>query len=344
MPGEGIGPGPTVVPPIVRAKLEAFATVEAEFERCFVYVEAVQGQARFQSFPVDAIVRYLHALWICEVKDCLLDVPRTIARYEGAQALRVLDAWQRGTVADAIEFLQFKLDALPFGQITRQMEAQAAQGASDALARLEHGRRVMLNRGVTLMQALDALFTLPPEDGVLLAREAATAFGYTPEVIASELDKLGSPLFRQVRHPVLARRNMLVMNRLGEQLTSAPWNRPGHRTDRVQAPTMPRGPYAQETIRGERELTPPPYSTERFFPAMSAQEVWLNGPSTVPRTPDATGDVELHPALGRTRAPTSAGATHDEQTSQQTWSANRMAGPLAPTATPSADDAVAPTE
>lgn len=293
----GNAPGATIVPPLVREKVDAFARLEPEFNRCFVYVQAVQGEVRFLAFPIEAAVRYLHALWVCEVKDCLLDVPRTIERYEGAQALRVLDAWQRGDVAEAVEFLQRKLDALPFGAITRQMVARA--NAPEVVARLEHGRRIMLNRGLTLMLALDAICTLPAEDCVNAARAAAASYGYTPEVIAHELAKADSPLFRQVRHPILARRNMLVMNRLGEWVTSMPVNHPGDRTDRVEAPTMPRGPYAQERIAGEREMTPPPYSTGRYFPATTAEALWMNGPSPIPRVMDPTGDAELHPAIGR---------------------------------------------
>lgn len=295
MPGEGIGPGPTITPPLVQEKLDAFARLEQEFAQCFVYVQAVQGEVRFLAFPIDAAVRYLHALWICEVKDCLLDVPRTIERYEGVQALRVLAAWQRGDIADAVEFLQWKLDALPFGNITRQMVAR--RDAPEVVARLEHGRRVLLNRGLTLMLALDAIFMLPAEECVNAASAAASSYGYTPEAIAHELAQTKSPLFQQVRHPDLARRNMLAMNRLGEWVTSTPVNRPGDRTDRVAAPTMPYGPYAQQHIVGERQVTPPPYSTGSYFPASTMEAFWLNGPSPIPHVTDPTGEVALHPAL-----------------------------------------------
>src|SRR5690348_11643013 len=53
----------------VRAKLEAFASVRAEFEACFAFVEGVHGQRRISPFPVSESVRYLHALWVCERKD-----------------------------------------------------------------------------------------------------------------------------------------------------------------------------------------------------------------------------------------------------------------------------------
>lgn len=318
MPGEGIGPGPTIVPPLVDAKVAEFTRIEPVFMRCFAYVQAVQGQARFSDFPVEATVRYLHALWVCHLKDCLLDVPHGIDRYEGPRALRVLAAWQEGAIADIIDHLQERLGSLPVGQLTRQMAAQAERGAEDGVERLEHGRRVLLNRGMTLMLALQAICSLPAADCARAAQEAAIGFGYTPEAIARELAKLDAPLYQHVRHPMLARRNMLVMNRLGERVTSAHVNRPGDRTDRVQAPTLPRGPYAQEVITGVVELTPPPYSTDPYFPAYVAREIWLNGASVTLRTRvEPTGEIELYPDMDQHVATGQQNAvrTQDEGTS-----------------------------
>ncbi|MBF6591460.1 MAG: hypothetical protein IVW57_13165, partial [Ktedonobacterales bacterium] len=153
---------PLSMPPLVAAKLKAFEQIRADFEESFQYAQEVHGQRRFDSFPVPAVVRYLHALWICDCKDQLLSVPRTIERYEGPRALALLLAWQEGDSAGVIEFLQAKLDMLPFGQITQQMREEALAQRSDPawVARLAHGRRVLLNRGMNLYQALDAIFVL----------------------------------------------------------------------------------------------------------------------------------------------------------------------------------------
>jgi hypothetical protein len=80
----------TVLPPVVAEKLATFEHLQPEFEASFRYIQDVQGQRRFPNFPIDAAVRYLHALWVCNCKDRLLSVPRTIERYEGERCLELL--------------------------------------------------------------------------------------------------------------------------------------------------------------------------------------------------------------------------------------------------------------
>ena len=62
---------------IVRQKLEAFDRMEQEFEESFRFVQGVHGQKRLEEFPIVEIVRYMHALWVCDCKGKLLSVPRS---------------------------------------------------------------------------------------------------------------------------------------------------------------------------------------------------------------------------------------------------------------------------
>ena len=84
---------------LVAEKLAAFERLQPEFEESFQYLQDMQGQQRFAEVPVASTVRYLHALWVCERKDYLLSVPRTMGRYEGRRALEVLRDWQAGETA-----------------------------------------------------------------------------------------------------------------------------------------------------------------------------------------------------------------------------------------------------
>jgi hypothetical protein len=238
----------------VRAKLEAFASMRAEFEACFAFVEGVHGDRRVSPFPVSEIVRYLHALWVCERKDRLLSVPKTIERYEGPRALEVLRGWQEGDAASVVAFLQAKLDSLPFADLTRQIQEALKAGRTELAERLTHGRVVLLNRAVNLDAALDSMFALAPDKLAEQARAAAAALGHSPEQITSELGSLEGPLYAYMLHPALARQNMQVMNAVGIQVTDNQADRPGARTQRVEAPRMPLPGYAQEVIQGEREL------------------------------------------------------------------------------------------
>jgi hypothetical protein len=255
-------------PPLVRDKLAAFDQMEPEFEGCFAYVQRMHGERRFPTCAVADSVRYLHALWVCERKDRLLSVPKTIERYEGRLCLELLRGWQEtGEVVAVVAFLRRKLDTLDFTQLTRELEAERRQGVQDAESararRLAHGRAVLLNRGVNLLHALDALFTLPPDAVRDQARAACASLGHAPAQIAEHLREMDTPLLAFVRHPALAQRNMVVMDRLGMRLAAEPENQPGKRTARVAAPTLPSGPYAEQVIAGYVALTAPRHNNPR---------------------------------------------------------------------------------
>src|SRR5438132_960289 len=143
---------------LAKQKLEAFEQLQPEFEASFHFVQEVHGQRRFSTFPVMESVHYLHALWICECKDRLLSIYKNIERYDGRYCLDLLQRWQEGDTADVIAFLHRKLDMLPFADITRQYHEAVQRGGEYGLARrLAHGRLIMLNRGMNLMHALDAI-------------------------------------------------------------------------------------------------------------------------------------------------------------------------------------------
>src|SRR2546425_5154475 len=162
---------------LAKQKIEAFERLQPEFEASFHFVQDVHGQRRFSAFPVTETVHYLHALWICECKDRLLGIYKNIERYEGRYCLELLQRWQEGETADVVAFLHHKLDGLPFAELTRQIEeAKAAPLTDEGLTRrLMHGRLVLLNRGMNLMQALDAIFALSEDD---LREEVQVACSY----------------------------------------------------------------------------------------------------------------------------------------------------------------------
>ena len=68
---------------------------------------------------------------------------------------------------------------------------------------------------------------------------------------------MNAPLYSYVPNQVLAQRNMLVMNKLGVNLTTHPSDRSGTRTWRVVVPTEPLGPYAEQVVEGYLELVAP---------------------------------------------------------------------------------------
>ncbi len=254
---------------LVEEKLAAFDRLQPEFEISFQYVQEVQGQLRFTAFPVAASARYLHALWVCECKDRLLSVPRTMGRYEGRRSLELLREWQAGATAGVVSFLQQKLDTLPFGEITRQLEETRRQEGESLLAeRLAHGRLVLLNRAMNLCQALEPLFTLPEKALLAEVRDACAQVGHQPEQIAAQLAALETPLYAYVGHPLLARRNMLVMDRLGVSLSSAAADQPERRSWLVAESTLPARPFAEQMIGGYVDMTSTRhnnFSDYRFF-------------------------------------------------------------------------------
>lgn len=243
---------------LVERKLAAFDRLEPQFETGFRCVQDVQGGKRFAEFPIKLTVEYLHSLWVCDCKDRLLSVPRMADRYEGEQCLALLRQWQAGESAGVVAFLQHKLDAISFGDITLQLE-QAKRIAQDSVvtSRLAQGAVVMLNRGFNLHHALEPIFTLP--DDVLMAqvRLACERFGHSTSQIDEQVRALADPEYTFVRHPLLARRNMVLMDRIGLRLTTDAADTIGHRTWRVATSATQSGPYAEEKIVGYVALTAP---------------------------------------------------------------------------------------
>jgi hypothetical protein len=219
----------------------------------------VHGQKRFSSFPVAYTVRYLHALWICECKTSLLSVSKTVKEYEGQLCLQLLRCWQeQEDTADVVAFLHRKLDMLPLADITRQIHEASHVYANDRLAqRLMHGRTVLLNRGINLIQALDALFALPEDALLRSVCEACTHHGHLPEQIALQLEGMQLPLYSFVPHQSLAQRNMQVMNRLGMNVIQKPADVPSERSWKVARSIEPLQPFAEHVVLGYQELTAP---------------------------------------------------------------------------------------
>src|SRR5436309_6228105 len=176
---------------LAKQKLEAFERLQFEFEESFHFVQEVHGQRRFSTFPVMESVHYLHALWICECKDRLLSIYKNIERYEGRYCLELLRRWQEGETADVIDFLNRKLDMLPFADLTRQISEAMKSHKDDGLARrLIDGRGVLLNRGMNLMQALDGIFSLPEEQLISEVQLACAQYGHHPMKIGRQLNDI----------------------------------------------------------------------------------------------------------------------------------------------------------
>ncbi len=248
---------------IVRQKLAAFERLQPEFESSFRYVQAMHGQQRFAGINTADIVRYLHSLWVCDRKDRLLGISRTIPRYEGRLCLELLAQWQRGEMADVIAFLQRKLDTLPVADLTRQIQAAQQVGRMELAQRLAHGRNVVINRGLNLLHALDAICSQPAGTILSEMRVACVQLGHTPEQISQQIAELDTPLYAYLPHRALAQRNMVVMNALGISVTAGIADQPGNRSDRVRAPAGPAGSYAEIVIGDYHELTSPNHNNPR---------------------------------------------------------------------------------
>lgn len=245
-------------PPVVVEKLERFEQIADDVLANFPYVQDVHGQRRFTSFPIEATIHYLHALWICDCKDMLLSVPNLgrrrkggherFERYEGQRALELLAEWQEGSTANVISFLELKLDYAPFSEITRSLDEAARNRNTALVRRLAHGRNVLLNRARNLERALTAIFALSPDRLQREVRAACAQYGHTIEQCAAQLAEMREPIYAYTPHPALARRNMLLMNALGVTVTDNNADRPGHRTPAVQPPTMPQPGYAEQVV------------------------------------------------------------------------------------------------
>lgn len=216
---------------LIEQKLAAFDVMQAEFEACFRFVQAMHGQRRFESFVVADAVYYLHARWICERKGRLLSIAKTAKEYEGPLCLELLQRWQEGDTSGVVRFFNRKLDMLPLGDITQQLHEAYQQPLDDGMAeRLIHGRLTLLNRGIHLTLILDALFSLSDADLIKAVQDACVQYGHTPEQIIQQLQEMNSPLYAYVPHQLLAQRNMLVMNIVGTEALVKPVDLPGKRT------------------------------------------------------------------------------------------------------------------
>jgi hypothetical protein len=244
---------------LAKQKLATFEHLQPEFEASFRFVQEVHGQRRFATFPVAETVSYLHALWVCERKDRLLSVYKNIVRYEGQHCLFLLQGWQAGETAAVVEFLQRKLDGLSFADLLHQIEeAKTARHVGDGLVRrLLHGRLVLLNRAMNLLQSLDSIFALSEEKLMQEVRSACASAGHTPSQIEQQRAEVEHPLFAYAPNPLLAQRNMLVMNTLGINVMTLPTDLPGERSWKVAAPTESLQPFAESVIRGYQELASP---------------------------------------------------------------------------------------
>ena len=248
-------------PDLVNKKLQAFEQIQAEFEESFRFVQNVHGQQRFPLFPISESVHYLHALWVCECKDRLLSIYKNITRYEGRYCLELLRLWQEGDTASVVAFLQRKLDTLPFGDLTRQIQDARQRHKEDGLAqRLIDGRRVLLNRGMNLMQALDAIIALSEDELVREVQVTCAQYGHHPSQIEKQLAEMDTSLYSYMPHQVLAQRNIAAMNKVGVEVMIRPSDTPGQRSWRVLEPTEPTGPYAEHVIAGYVEMTSPQHN------------------------------------------------------------------------------------
>ncbi len=246
------------IPDLIEQKLAAFAAIQDEFIACFAFVEAMHGQQRFDALAVSDAVRYLHACYICECKDRLLSVPKTIRRYRGAEALSLLGTWQAGDTAGVVAFLTDRLDSPPFAQIAQQIaEAERQENAQAWVRRLEHGRAILLNRSMNLLRLLDAIFALPTAELVRQVRDESAKLNHRPHQIAAALSEFDEPLYAFVPHQALVQRNITVMNAAGLSTLRQPADLPGDRTWRVSPSTVPHGPFAEIPIPGYTELTAP---------------------------------------------------------------------------------------
>jgi hypothetical protein len=247
---------------LAKQKLAAFEQLQPEFEASFRFVQEVHGQRRFAAFPVAETVSYLHALWVCERKDRLLSVYKNIVRYEGQHCLSLLQHWQAGETTAVVAFLQRKLDGLPFADLMHQIEeAKTVRHAGDGLLRrLLHGRLVLLNRAMNLLQALDGIFALSEDNLMRAVQVACVSSGHAPSQIEQQLAEVENPLSTYAPHQLLAQRNMLVMNMLGINVMTLPTDLPGERSWKVVAPTEPLRPFAESVIRGYLELVSPSHN------------------------------------------------------------------------------------
>lgn len=249
------------VPALIEEKLAAFSSIESAFEASFQFVQEVQGQRRFTAFPIAYTVGYLHALCVCDRKDRLLSIPRMGDRYEGERCLNLLRNWQSGRSAELVDFLQRKLNGLPYAEVSRQLETARMGSELSAVAlHLERGRLVLLHRGINLHLALEPIFTLRDHEVIQQVREACAHYGHTPEQIDEQLRELQGPVYTFVRHPALAQRNMVLMDRVGVRTASGVGVVSNREGEPVYSPPTAEGAFAEHMIEGYVVLTAPDHN------------------------------------------------------------------------------------
>jgi hypothetical protein len=77
------------------------------------------------------------------------------------------------------------------------------------------------------------------------------------------LAEMETALYSYMPHQLLARQNMIVMNKLGIDVMNKPADQPGQRSWRVLKPTEPLSPFAEHVILGYQELTSPLHNNIR---------------------------------------------------------------------------------
>jgi hypothetical protein len=246
----------TSPPVLVQQKLEAFARLQPDFEISFQFLQEVHGQQRLPFFSVADCVRYLHARWVCECKGLLLSVSKTVKEYDGRRCLELLRLWQeQRDTASVVAFLHERLDMLPLADITRQLQDMRYSQKNMALiARLEHGRKIMLNRGIHLLLAMDTIFALSEEELAREVQRACVLYEHLPTQIQDQLELMDTPLYGYFPHQALAQCNMLVMNVLGMD-TAQPADPLRARSQSVRVPEEILPPYAEEVIDGYVDMT-----------------------------------------------------------------------------------------
>jgi hypothetical protein len=254
----------TSTPELVKQKLATFAEIQTEFERCFRFKQEVHGQKRFTSFPIDQLVFYLHALWLCECKDRLLSVYKNIRRYAGERSLELLQAWQEGDNAGVVAFLLQTLEIQSIADFTAQIDRAQQHGAGQgALQRLEQGRQIQLNRGINLMHALEAISALSPVRLLDEVRQACERYGHTPAQLQEQLAAMATPVYTYRPHALLAQKNMTVMNHLDMDGLARGIEGPHAQAWLFKAPEQPRAPFAEQIIPGYLQMLAPQFNNVR---------------------------------------------------------------------------------
>lgn len=254
----------TSTPELVRQKMAAFAEIQSEFERCFRFKQEVHGQKRFSTFPVEQVVFYLHALWLCECKDRLLSVYKNIRRYAGVRSLELLQAWQEGDNAGVVTFLLDELEIRSIADFTAQLDRVQQQGVDDGIMRrLEQGRQIQLNRGLNLMHALEAISALSPASLLREVRRACELYEHTPAQLQEQLATLTALVYTYRPHALLAQKNMTLMNRLEVDALVSSAEEPRAQAWLLKSAERPRAPFAEQVIPGYLEMLAPLFNNVR---------------------------------------------------------------------------------